>query len=98
MMTTSVEEKRTIWTGNVELDEIIPLLNENELERLADYAKDLRGSHIDDNYDEDDDDGSWADLPLTEEEEAQLAIGRENAKNGKYITLAEFKESQRCGQ
>lgn len=45
------------------------------------------------NYEEeDDDDGSWADLPLTPEEEEALRRGRENAKNGKYLTLEEFKK------
>lgn len=94
-MSTAVAEKKNIWTGNVALDKELSLLTENELERLADYAKYLVWSR-DDDYD--DDDGSWADLPLTEEEERQLAIGRENAKNGKYLTLTEFRERQKCGQ
>ena len=47
------------------------------------------------NYDDDD---SWADAPLTPEEEEGLRTGRENAKKGDYLTLAEFRESQKCGQ
>lgn len=45
------------------------------------------------NYEEDDDDdGSRADLPLTPEEEEALKRGRKNAKNGKYLTFEEFKK------
>ena len=40
--------------------------------------------------DYDDDDGSWADLPLTPEEEEGLRRGREDARNGKMLTLEEF--------
>ena len=36
----------------------------------------------------------WADAPLTEEEEEGLRQGRENVKNGDYMTLEEFRESQ----
>ena len=35
----------------------------------------------------------WADAPLTEEEEG-LRQGRENAKNGNYMTLEEFRKSK----
>ena len=35
----------------------------------------------------------WADAPLTEEEEEGLRQGRENVKNGDYMTLEEFRES-----
>lgn len=91
-MTTATAEK-TISTGNVILDMQIPLLTEKQLEKLADYAKYLRWS---DTADDDNDD--WADAPLTEEEEEALRQGRENAKNGNYLTLAEFRESQKCGQ
>ncbi len=38
----------------------------------------------------DDDDDSWADAPLTEEEEEALRQGREDFKNGNYLTLEEF--------
>ncbi len=38
----------------------------------------------------DDDDDSWADAPLTPEEEEGLRRGRENAKKGDYLTLEEF--------
>ena len=95
-MSTVLEEKKAeLTTGNRILDMNLPLMTDNELERLADYTKYLIWSRIEE---DDDDDGSWADAPLTQEEEAQFAIGRENAKNGKYLTLAEFKESQKCGQ
>ena len=36
----------------------------------------------------------WADFPLTEEEEEALRQGRENAKNGDYMILEEFRKSQ----
>ena len=41
-------------------------------------------------YDDDDDDGSWADLPLTPEEEAQIAESDEDLKKGEYLTLEEL--------
>ena len=91
-MTAAAAEK-TITTGNVILDMELPLLTEKQLEKLADYAKYLRWSSR-----EDDDDDDWADAPLTAEEEEALRQGRENAKNGNYLTLAEFRESQKCGQ
>ena len=81
----------TMTTGNVILDMELPLLTEDELVKLADYAKYLRWSREDENDD-------WADAPLTPEEEEGLRQGRENAKNGDYLTLAEFRESQKCGQ
>ena len=89
-MTTATAEK-TISTGNVILDIELPLLTADELGKVAEYAKSLRLSREDDNDD-------WADAPLTEEEEEALRQGRENAKNGNYLTLAEFRESQKCGQ
>lgn len=92
-MTTAVmEAERTVKTGNVILDMEIPLLSDEQLEKLADYAKYLRWSS------EDDDNDDWADAPLTPEEEEGLRLGRENARQGNYLTLAEFRESQRCGQ
>ena len=84
-----------LTTGNKIIDTQLPLLTEEELAKVADYIQYVMWSRIEE---DDDDDGSWADAPLTQEEEAQFAIGRENAKNGKYLTLAEFKESQKCGQ
>ena len=91
-MTTAVlETERTVKTGNIVLDMEIPLLSEKQLEKLADYAKYLRWSS-----EEDDDD--WADAPLTSEEEEGLRRGRENARKGDYLTLAQFRESQKCGQ
>ena len=81
----------TMTTGNIILDMQLPLLTESELGKLADYAKYLRWSREDENDD-------WADAPLTPEEEEGLRQGRENAKNGDYLTLAEFRESQKCGQ
>ena len=94
MSTAVLEKKAEVKTGN-EIFDMLPLLTEKELEDVAKFAQFLIWSREDE---EDDDDGSWADAPLTQEEEAQFAIGRENAKNGKYLTLAEFKESQKCGQ
>ncbi len=44
------------------------------------------------------DNDDWADAPLTEEEEEALRQGREDFKNGDYLTLDEFRESQKCGQ
>lgn len=92
MITASEKRTAEFTTGNKILNAELSLLTEKELEKLADYARYLRWSRIDD------DDSDWADAPLTVEEEAQLERGRENARNGKYLTLAEFKESQKCGQ
>ena len=83
--------ENTMRTGNVILDMELPLLTETELVKLADYAKYLRWSR-------EDNDDDWADAPLTEEEEEALRQGRENAKNGNYLTLSEFRKSQKCGQ
>ena len=87
-----ITAEKTVKTGNVILDMQIPLLTDDELFKLADYAKFLRWSR------EDDDNDDWADAPLTEEEEEALRQGRENAKNGNYLTLDEFMESQKCEQ
>ena len=89
-MSTAVAEKKTIWTGSIALDKELSMLTENELERLADYAKYLVWSRIDE--EDDDDDGSWADAPLTEEEEAQLEESRRDFENGEYLTLDELLE------
>ncbi|MBQ7544268.1 MAG: hypothetical protein IJT02_04915 [Synergistaceae bacterium] len=82
-MTVAAAEKKEIWTGNLALDAELSLLGDEELAKLADYAKYLRWS-----LEEDDDD--WADAPLTEEEEAQLEEGRREFTNGEYLTLDEF--------
>ncbi|MBR1657515.1 MAG: hypothetical protein IJ697_03510 [Synergistaceae bacterium] len=92
MTTVALETERTVKTGNIVLDMEIPLLSEKQLEKLADYAKYLRWSS------KDDDDDDWADAPLTPEEEEGLRRGRENARKGDYLTLAQFRESQKCGQ
>ena len=91
-MTAATMEKPAIKTGNATLDMVLPLLRADKLEKLAEFAQFLRW--LQDNDDDDD----WADAPLTEEEEEALRQGRENAKNGNYLTLAEFRESQKCGQ
>ena len=39
-----------------------------------------------------DDDDDWADAPVTPEEKAQIAEGREEFARGEYLTLKEFKE------
>ncbi|MBQ9389222.1 MAG: hypothetical protein IJU07_03505, partial [Synergistaceae bacterium] len=84
-MTTAVmEAERTVKTGNVILDMEIPLLSDEQLEKLADYAKYLRWSA------ENDDDDDWADAPLTPEEEAQLEESIRDFENGEYLTLDEF--------
>lgn len=84
-MTTAVmEAERTVKTGNVILDMEIPLLSDEQLEKLADYAKYLRWSA------ENDDDDDWADAPLTPEEEAQIEEGRREYARGEYLTLDEF--------
>ena len=90
-MITVADKKVT--TGNFVLDMELPLLNEDSLTKLADYAQYLRWRQIE--QDEADD---WADAPLTPEEEEGLRRGRENARKGDYLTLAEFRESQKCGQ
>ena len=90
-MTAATMEKPAIKTGNAILDIELHLLTADELEKLVEFAKFLRWSR-------NDDDDNWADAPLTEEEEEALRQGRENAKNGNYLTLAEFRESQKCGQ
>lgn len=90
-MSTAVAEKR-LATGNEALDAEIVLLTGKELEKLADYAKYLRWSR------EDEDDDDWADAPLTPEEEAQIEEWREEFARGEYLTLDEFRESQKCGQ
>ena len=77
-------------TGNAALDMELPFLTLDELEKLADYARYLRWSH------EENDD--WADAPLTPEEEEGLRRGRENVRNGNYLTLAEFRERMKCGK
>ncbi|MBQ6775857.1 MAG: hypothetical protein IJP53_05300 [Synergistaceae bacterium] len=85
-------------TGNAALDRVLPLLTEQNIVDLVRYAEFLRWSAVNSYDDDDDDDGSWADLPLTPEEEEGLRRGRENAKNGRYLTLAQFKERMSCGQ
>ncbi|MBQ3446924.1 MAG: hypothetical protein IJG37_04690 [Synergistaceae bacterium] len=86
-MGTVTAEKFT--TGNFVLDMELPLLSKDSLAKLADYAQYLRWRQADDD---------WADAPLTAEEEEGLKRGRENARKGDYLTLAQFRESQECGQ
>lgn len=90
--TLELKTEKTVKTGNIVLDMAIPLLSDKQLEKLADYAKYLRWSSKDD-----DDDDDWADAPLTPEEEEGLRRGRENARRGNYLTLEQFRESQKCG-
>ena len=68
----------TIQTGNIILDMELSLLTEQELSDLAKYARYLRWSR------------SWADAPLTDDEEAGLKQGREDMKNGDFMTLSEL--------
>ena len=76
-----------LTTGNKVLDMELPLLTEKELEDVARFAQFLRWSREDE-----EDDGSWADAPLTEEEEEAIRQGREDFKNGIYLTLDELLE------
>ena len=86
-----ITAEKTVKTGNVILDNEIPLLTDDELFKLADHAKFLRWSREDDNDD-------WADAPLTEDEIAQIEESDRDYENGNYLTLDEFMESQKCKQ
>lgn len=92
-MTTAVVVERMIWTGNLALDAELSLLGEDELGYLGEYLRFVRGlgKKFDDGC-------SWADLPLTPEEEAQLEQWRKDFEKGEYLTLDEFRESRKCGQ
>ena len=83
MMSVDTVEKFT--TGNAALDMELPHLTFGDMVKLADYARYLRWSHK-----EDDDGDDWADAPLTAEEEEAIRQGREDFKNGNYLTLEEF--------
>lgn len=87
MSTAVLEKESRLSTGNEIIDTRLPLLTEKELARVADYIRYVMWSRIDD---EDDDDSDWADAPLTPEEEEALRQGREDFKNGNYLTLEEF--------
>ena len=80
-----VEEKNVIATGHPILDAELSLMTFIELDYLGKYLRLMRklGKNFDDGY-------SWADAPLTPKEEKALRQGRENAKNGDYLTLEEF--------
>ena len=81
---TAAAEKPAVKTGNVILDMQIPLLNDEQLDKLAEYAKFLMWSQ--------DDDDDWADTPLTEDEKNQLKESYRDFRNGDYLTLDEFLE------
>ena len=87
-----ITAEKTVKTGDVILDMQIPLLTDDELFKLADYAKFLRWSR------EDDDNDDWADAPLTEDEIAQIEESDRDYENGNYLTLDEFMDSQKCEQ
>lgn len=74
-------------TGNTALDMELPLLTMEELSELAIMAKGLRLLR-----ENDEDDDSWADAPLTPEEEAQLEESRKDFENGKFLTLEQLLE------
>lgn len=74
-------------TGNTALDMELPLLTMEELSELARLAKGLRLLR-----ENDEDDDSWADAPLTPEEEAQLEESRKDFENGKFLTLEQLLE------
>ncbi|MBR1437163.1 MAG: hypothetical protein IJ587_01380 [Synergistaceae bacterium] len=83
-MSTLTADKFT--TGNAVLDMELPLLTDDELGKVAEYAKILRLSR------KDDDDDDWADAPLTPEEEAQREESIRDFENGEYLTLDELME------
>ena len=85
MSTAVLEKKAEVKTGN-EIVDMLPLLTEKELERLADYTRYIMWSR----EEEKDDDESWADAPLTEDEIAQIEEAREEFKRGEYLTLEEL--------
>ncbi|MBQ6982452.1 MAG: hypothetical protein IJQ15_08515 [Synergistaceae bacterium] len=91
-MSTVIAEK-SITTGNIVLDMELPLLTADELGMVAEYAKSLRLSR------EDDDDDSWADAPLTEDEISQIEESERDFANGEYLTVDELLAGlQECGQ
>ncbi|MBQ3396756.1 MAG: hypothetical protein IJG55_10610 [Synergistaceae bacterium] len=92
MSTAVLEKESRLSTGNEIIDTRLPLLTEKELARVADYIRYVIWSRIDDDENDDDDDGSWADAPLTHEEEAQIAESRRDFENGEYLTLDELVE------
>ena len=92
MSTAVLEKESKLTTGNEFIDTQLPLLTERELARVADYIRYVMWSRIDDDDEYDDDDGSWADAPLTEEEKAQIEESRRDFENGEYLTLDELVE------
>ena len=86
MSTAVLEKKSEVKTGN-EIFDMLPLLTEKELEDVAKFAQFLIWSREDE---EDDDDGSWADAPLTEDEKAQIEESERDFENGECLTLDEL--------
>lgn len=66
------------------LEREIELLTSRELSELARYAEYLR-------YSRNNKDDSWADAPLTPEEETAFRVGRANLERGDYLTLEDFR-------
>ena len=89
-MTEATMKRPAIKTGNVILDMELPLLTDDELGKMAEYAKLLRKLR------EDDDNDDWADAPLTEDEISQIEESDRDFENGEYLTLDEFRKSQNC--
>lgn len=85
-MTSAVLERKTL-TEREEIENLLPLFEEQQMKDLLKYARFLQWS-----YEEDDEDDSWADMPLTPEEEEAFRQGREDKKNGKLLSLEEFLE------
>jgi len=83
-MTSAVLERKTL-TEREEIENLLPLFEEQQMKDLLKYARFLQWS-----YEEDDEDDSWADMPPTPEEEAQIAESMENFKNGECLTLEEL--------
>jgi len=90
-MTTAILEKNTL-TNREKLENILPTFDEHQMDDLLKYAKFLQWSYVDvvTNDEDEDDDTSWADLPPTTEEEAQIAESMENFKNGECLTFEEL--------
>lgn len=91
-----IKTAEPISTGYAELDRELAFLSGKQIAKLTDYARYLNWSAIidkdDAEYDEDDDPGRWADLPLTRDEEEAMGKGREDVRNGKMLSLEEFLE------
>ncbi|MBQ7151556.1 MAG: hypothetical protein IJR94_04800 [Synergistaceae bacterium] len=85
MNATYTSEKET-------LDYEVSLMKESNLKKLVSYARFLNFVEVED------EDDSWADAPLTPEEEEEVRQGHEELQRGEYLTLEEFRELMACGE